>query len=193
MTKNLRLFLTITIAIIAIIAIVIGIFILQFGLFSKPSEDSYDQNIKILNKYPADIMVYGEDINFRESVNYRRINSLSSADISSNGFDYIFIIINDRNGTANISDQEYENLLYLVKNENYNLFYVGKDKFENFKNKGYFDMLDLGLAGFGYVAGPDRNLVQGDWMESDEIEYAQYNELLGDRMVFFMVDVLTDI
>jgi len=195
MSKNVKL--TIVAIIVVIVAIAIFfVWAIKSGLFSKPPlEDQYDINIKIVNTtYPSDVIIYGEDINFRSSFLYRKVNNLNEQSLHSEEYDYKFIIICDREGSVNITSEDYDFLLRLIQDEGYCLIYIGSEKLDDFKNHGFFTMLDSGIKGFMKIpSSSTQGVVQGFWTEQEETIFTTYNELLGKTLLMLMADYIKGI
>lgn len=105
--------------------------------------DSYDKAVKVLNEnFSTDIVLYGEELAFRENVVYRYINALND-ELLSTDKEYELIIINDLNGTVNFTDNEIETLKKHVLKGKANLYYLGTEQYNKLKENGFtiFDRL----------------------------------------------------
>src|SRR5690554_4514493 len=157
----------IIIAIVVIVCIFLGIKFLS----SDSSDDDYSKDIKILNNFQIDIMIYGEDIPFNNNLITRKINSINSLTFSQSNKKQI-LILSDLNNSLNISDEE----LLVIKdnmdnNNNFDFYYLGTEKLGRLKELEFFTedrpVGDYCLAIVFYEGR--REYFTGVWAESDVV------------------------
>ncbi len=115
--------------------------------YNGSKEDSYSEAVKLINnKFSTDVIVYGENIEYRNEFKYRNISDISREKIYENydRVDYIFLIINDLHGESGLSNEEIIILKELLKNKEkqLSLIYFGRDKLNEMSNLGIFDCND---------------------------------------------------
>lgn len=170
-----------------ILCIVIGRYIYFFITSRIPNNepDGYDKAIEYLSKETVtDIVVYGDEIAFRETLEHDKIKSLK--EVERFDADYVYLVINDLNGNTNLTK---EDIIFLKQtadqNVNFNFIYVGTDKLELFFS-GIFE--DYSTSdddfSFSYVMFEGSRLTfSGAWTEDDEKCYKTDGELLGAEIV----------
>lgn len=136
------------ILIIAIVVLLAAFFCLckftDFGaLFSSKStdkqNDTYAEAIDVINnKLPTDVLVYGEDMDFRDGVKYSKISKLDDRSLSGSK-KYTVLIINDMSGKVTLSDQELDLLKEKTKDVNFYFYYCGKNLIDKLVSAGIFD------------------------------------------------------
>ena len=175
-----------------IISVLVIVFSGSLEVSSENAEGTYDDEIKILNdNYPSDIIVYGEDVGFDENLNFRTITELSSASLTSDPkYKYTFLVINDREGKLNITDDEFQLCKELCDEQNLNFFYIGEQYLSHLKDFGFYDSLYAdNLCGIGYVISPfGHTTLQGVWTTTEEEIYPDNPELLGQILAYAFVD-----
>lgn len=136
---------------------------------SNDFQDDYSRHIKILNNYPIDIIVYGEDIPFRDNLNIRRIDEISKKLLKSSIKKQI-LILSDLDDSMSISDEE----LLIIKDElennnDFDFYYLGTKELERLKQLGFYKeerpLGDYCLAIVIYEGR--REFFTGIWAESD--------------------------
>lgn len=181
-----------TTSIIISITICIGLILIivtRFNLLGAiiKVEDTYAKNLEMINKTEStNIMIYGEPISFRYKFDYHIVSDINEFSLDSDDA-HKFIIINDKNDEIILTDSDYIYLLNLIKTNNYDFFYVGANKLENFETHGYFSNLSPKELGFGIH---NHKLVTGYWTDNYEKIFNQNHAILGDRIVQFLADCL---
>ena len=82
----------------------------------QPTEgDTYDKNIVIVNEnFPSDIVIYGEEIKFREELKYRNIDKIDEANMIQDSYEFRFLVINDRLGNVVLTKEDAALILELI-------------------------------------------------------------------------------
>lgn len=176
--------------------IIIGIFailcvgICVFGIYSwklstTPDDGSAQREaVEYLNhEVDLSLLLYGEDINFPETLEYEKIDSLESANWQIDS-DYVYLIINDLNGTLTFDKESYLELVeYADKNTNFNFYYIGTDDLEMIQNNTIDCNLNSEDMSFGYIVYEGYRLMEyGVWSKNDH-QYLEMNpELLSDNI-----------
>lgn len=154
---------------------------------NDPEMDTYDLEIQVvMTSYPTDIVVYGQDIEFRNSLQYRlnpEINDDGLATIK----EYQAIILNDQDGNLEITDEELLLIKSYTIDGSSDFFYIGTKELDR-----------LSLLGFGSAAENDASLTvinyygrkitfEGVWSNA-EVEHSKNNpELLGMIIISHIV------
>ena len=146
----------IIIAILGVILTLIVSVIIYFKIVEKKQTgyvwvgDSYDEAVQMLTEnFSTDIVLYGEKLEFRENVVYRHINALSDETLTPDQ-EYEFIIINDLDGTVELTEKDIEVLKKHVLNGNANLYYIGTNNYGLLKDHG-FTIYDRSTGEWGFT------------------------------------------
>ncbi|SCW42726.1 hypothetical protein SAMN02910456_01050 [Ruminococcaceae bacterium YRB3002] len=93
-----------------------------------------------INAKNYDIMVFGEDIQGPANLKTRRVNGFKHeaicGSLAPQGVNGRMIIYNDPHGIAGIDEDQLNDLVDRIKNDNVTFIYIGKTKFNMFKNAG---------------------------------------------------------
>lgn len=189
-TKTLSI-LTVLIILILVLAFLLLVYpyIIQNNII-----DSYDEAIVNLNEnYPSNIILYGEEIDFRSELNYRTIETISKESLTSDEkYEYTFLVINDRHGNLKITDEKIKELKTLVDEMNISFYYIGQQYLPNLKEAGFYsNVYNDDYYGIGYVEAPTEKghaSVHGLWTSVEEEHYKNNVELLGQVLVYSFVD-----
>ena len=104
---------TIIIFVLGIILLITAFFGIKMLISKEPEggNDTYDDNIEILNEiHPVKILVYGEELYFRDTLKYEKITSISAEvlELDENAYERVVLVINDLNGTVELTEEDYE-------------------------------------------------------------------------------------
>lgn len=193
MKKHNKLFSVLSVVIILSLVVAFLLFAVSY-IVQNDILDSYDESIAILNqKYPSDIILYGEEIDFRSELNYRTIETLSKESLTSDEkYEYTFLIINDRQGNVKMTDEKIKELKILVDEMNISFYYIGQQYLSNLKDAGFYsNAFNDDYNGIGYVVSPTEKghaSVHGLWTSVEEEHYKKNSELLGQVLVYSFVD-----
>jgi hypothetical protein len=205
MTKNRQILLR-TISIVAGILALVGavIFLLpglleqegfkdrQEGLQDKQNgfNDTYEEYIHLLNNtYPSDIIVYGEDVGFRPDLNHRVITGITRENlISDPKYQYSFFVINDRNGTLIITDEEFGLCKIIAEENRQSFYYIGQHYIPKLREQGFFTeyLFNDDYHGIAYVISPNETGhadIHGVWTSEEEEMYLTHKDVLGQALV----------
>ncbi len=187
-------------AVIAVIAIA-AIACLTIFLFKEDDEiDGYDRYAAQLKKgFNADIMLYGESFSFRETVDYRRIETISEVELTARQSDYHALILMDLYGGMQITDEELLLIKEFVEDKGYDMLYIGKEKLEDFVRLGFtvgvypesysLEYIGSNKVGLEVQQSSTGNLYaeHGMWEDTD-MEYIskENTEELEDRLVWII-------
>ena len=162
--------------------------------FLSTSLDSYDEAIIIINEnYPTDLIVYGDEIEFRDNFEYRVVSDFSEESLeSSDEYSYRFLVVINVTGNMEFSDEELSSLLVYLRENNYGFFYFGSTGLDSFQRCNYFDSdLDPSSEGFGLVNYYGQEMVvQGFWSEYDANVNDSNPETLPSIILFNVVEVI---
>jgi len=178
-------------AIVAIVIILISVGAVILIPKAEKELDGYDIAAQGLDiEFDADIMVYGENPNFRDTVKWRKIDGITEETLNyEEPHGYRAVILFDHGGTMTITDEELLLIKSYVEEKGYDMIYIGKDYLPDLSRLGFTrgyesDEYSLGYIGSMHVGkeiqqNSSSNLyaMHGIWMDSDE-EVRVYNEEL---------------
>lgn len=178
--------------IVTISALVIFVVIMKLSSSPKENGSVYENEIKVLNQsYPSDIIVFGEDVGFDPSLQYRTISELKEENlISESKYVYTFLVINDHAGKLNITDEQFKLCKKMLDEKKVNFYYIGKQYLSKLKDYGFYDALyGDDYCGIGTVISPFGTApIQGLWREEDEEHFKENPGLLGQILAISFVD-----
>lgn len=163
------------------VAIVIGVVILILLLIivavllcKKEELDGYDQAAQGLNvEFNADIIVYGEEPNFRDTVEYRRIDVINEENLySGNEHGYKAIVLYDREGTMKVTDEELLLIRKYVEKNAYDMIYIGRNYLDDFERLGFTVGMWDDAYSFEYI---------GSIHEGKEVQQNEYGNLYAQH------------
>lgn len=145
-----------------------------------------------------DIVVIGEDVKFPKEYSYRRINSVTEANLQTTA-EYQFIVINDVSGIVQLSEEEQNLLARKVHNMESCLYYFGTNLFDDFYKNGILKQPVYGddsgrVYGIQCVFYKKAGFVEeGEWIEDGGI--AKNRELivnsLPSSLLYQFAEVIT--
>lgn len=173
------------ILLIAIIAIAIVMTVDNNNPSDSEIGDTYSQNIEILNdRYPTDVVIYGESIIFRDELNYRIIDEITEENLATELSAQV-LIINDLSGNIEIPDGAYNIILKKMADGNMDYYYLGTTKVDMFNKYNLWNKdlekgdLAIGVAKYNKVV----TNFSGVWTEYDANILADNKEGLGSTLV----------
>ena len=186
--KKKIILLTSLIASIALVIIVC--FVSMGGIFHKQElgEDTYSKEIKILNENNVSLVIYGDEVKFRDGVKYENIDEINKSSFKGDEF----LVMNDRSSNASLDDNDYIEIKELVSN-GVTFIYIGNLKIDTFKEKGFIDdnfskdCLQFIMSAFSTAATSS-----GPWDYNSEEAFKINDELLGEVIVSSVVDELKE-
>lgn len=112
--------------------------------------NQHDANVSMINeKFPTDIILYGEDIFFCKHFEIIKINYITEDSFSTQKQNQI-IILSDLNGSLSISDQELLNIKEKIFAYELDFYYLGTKELERLHLLGFYEKpreeLDLCLS-----------------------------------------------
>ncbi len=178
-----------------VIMIILGRGSAFFSIFGN-DEDEVSQSVLDLNDiYNADIMLYGESVNFEEALIYRKIDTLTEETFTATDRTGIkTIIVNDMNSTCTIKDEEFLLIKKCVEDKGYDFIYIGEQYMPKLKELGFMleyseDEMSISYIGsdligrdFDYVGNP--HTMHGFWKMEDYELYKEGKANLGRRLAF---------
>lgn len=173
-------------AILLILVIgVVGVGTYRFILSMIPDDGSaLREDMEYLNdKVDLSILLYGEDVEFPKELEYEKIESLEDKKWQRDN-DYVYLIINDLNGTTNFEKEEFVKLVeYADQNTNFNFYYIGTDKLEMIDTNIQDSNLDDSDMSFGYIINEGVRLIHlGVWSKNDHQYLKMSPELLSESI-----------
>lgn len=167
------------IILVSAIALIIVVFLVLFMdgcTNNKSGEDTYSKNIKIMNENGVSLVIYGDEINFRDGVEYDTISEINKSSFEGNEF----LVINDRTSNVVLNDEDYTEIKELVSN-GVTFMYIGGSKLATFKEKEFFTNTNNYL-GFT-MSAISCKVTHGIWSNVEEEAFKVNDELLGSIIV----------
>ena len=198
MSKKLRKILTILVALLLVfftfkqngLLAMIGNFFIE-----EDDKDPFVEDIEYIynGDYKVDLIIYGDEVEFREEVEYRRITEITEDSIASDA-DYIFLIICDRSGKTAFDIDTLRFLKeYADKNLRFNFEYVGESKMDLYTSGEVFDEYSVSSddLSFGYIVYEGTRIQHGGvWSQEEERYDDKINQKLMDNVMYFMKNVI---
>lgn len=154
----------------------------------QPTEgDTYDKNIVIVNEnFPSDIVIYGEEIKFREELKYRNIDKIDEANMIQDSYEFRFLVINDRLGNVVLTKEDAALILELIMQRRLmGFYYIGTEKLNMLKDSGIIQN-ELSSSACAFCTGYVHGFLKYDieWLyKNDELAIRQNDEFLGDVLL----------
>lgn len=172
----------------AILILILCLFLQNNAEFSS----DYANEIRVLNEsFPSDIIVYGEDVGFDATLNFRTISSITEENLTSDPkYLYTFLVINDRTGTVTITEEDLELCKKFCDENNLNFYYIGEQYLGLMNKIGFtYGLISPNTKSVAYVnAYGTQTAVHGLWNIEDD-EYLDSNPgLLGQILAVSFVD-----
>ena len=163
--------------------------------------DGYNIAAEALNvEFDADIIVYGEDPEFRDTVKYRTINEITEEELNcEEEHGYRAIVLFDYKGTMNITDEELLLIKTYVEEKGYDMFYIGQNYLDDFERLGFtvgcpegaYSLEYLGSFNLGkQIQQEVGNLYaeHGLWSDDDENSPEKVDEEIQFRIIVLMYE-----
>lgn len=152
-------------------------------LSTTPDDGSAEREaIEYLNnEVDLSLVLYGEDIDFPQELEYSQINSLESENWQRDN-DYVYLIINDLNNSVTLDKETYLQLIkYADENTNFNFYYIGTDDLDMISaNTKDSNLADEDMS-FGYVINEGNRVIHlGLWTNNDNQYLEMSPELLSE-------------
>lgn len=168
----------------------------------EKENDGYNIAAEALDiEFDADIIVYGENPEFRDTVKYRTINEITEEELNyEEEHGYRAIVLFDYKGTINITDEEMLLIKTYVEEKGYDMFYIGKNYLDDFERLGFTvgcpegacSLEYLGSFNLGKQVQQDEvgNLYaeHGLWSDDDENSPAKADEEIQFRILVLMYE-----
>lgn len=161
----------------------------------QPTEgDTYDKNIVIVNEnFPSDIVIYGEEIKFREELKYRNIDKIDEANMIQDSYEFRFLVINDRLGNVVLTKEDAALILELIMQRRLmGFYYIGTEKLNMLKDSGIIQN-ELSSSACAFYTGYVHGFLKYDieWLyKNDELAIRQNDEFLGDVLLSHIVRLI---
>lgn len=183
----------IIISIVSGIILIAGVFLILFKTdilkFKKEGLDTYGENIKFISNQNKKIYVYGEDVSFRDGINYNKISSLNE-ELNNDSF----VVINDRQGNLSLSNDDYSKIKTEIT-KNTTIIYIGSSLLDEFYLQNLIseipneEITENGHKGVLFNNNKTDQCV-GFWTSTEEDLYKTNSELFGEVISSMIVDVL---
>ena len=140
----------------------------------------------IQDTHPTDLMIYGDDVPFREDVPVRKISEITEDSLKrKDGCNDSFLVINDLSDAVQLSDAENELLKQKVRTDHFCLFYLGGKYADVWDQPDEYAVSTPGNLSYQYYwkNGVLQRTI-GAWKEGYE-EYTELNPyVLGDTVLY---------
>lgn len=163
----------------------------------EPNLTTHEENILILNKkYPSDIVLYGDEIDFSGDLQYRKIVQVEEFSLEGKEFKYHFIIVNNMANNISLTQDEWDLIGEFIINKHYTFLYIGmvnQDLSQVMIKAGILDtQLSNNCRGFmsGYQYGAFLYRGVEILQVKDLNDFKEFPQLLGEVLVTNMVDVI---
>lgn len=153
--------------------------------------DTYDKNIVIVNEnFPSDIMIYGEEMKFREKLRYRNIDKIDEGNVIQDSYEFRFLVINDRVGNVVLTEEDTSLILELIMQRRLmGFYYIGTEKLNMFQDCGIIQN-ELSSSACAFCTGYSYGFLKYgiEWLyKSDELAIKQNDEFLGNALLNHIV------
>ncbi len=178
-----------------VIMIILGKGSAFFAIFGNNDDEVSKSALDLNDIYNADIMLYGESVNFEETLIYRKIDTLTEEIFTATDRTGIkTIIVNDMNSTCTIKDEEFLLIKKCVEDKGYDFIYIGEQYMPKLKELGFMleyseDEMSISYIGsdligrdFDYVGNP--HTIHGFWKKEDYELYKEGKRNLGQSLTF---------
>ncbi len=166
------------------IVLVFTVFNIWMSYKNDLIEDDYSKDIRILNENNVSLVIYGNEVKFREGVKYENIGEINKSSFKGDEF----LVMNDLYSNASLDDEDFSEIKELVSN-GVTFMYYGDSKFDVFKEKGFLtDQIDNGkYIGFTMRAFSTKATLYHGWSKEEEEAYKEYDEALGESIISSIV------
>jgi hypothetical protein len=134
------------------------------------------------------VVVYGDDVIFRNAFKYEKINNLDEDSLNYDSKKYmrLVLVINDLSSSVNIEEGTYEILKSKIDNNSMDLYYFGTSKVGDFIRYGlwkgqYNNGEDLSIGTALYYK--NQTYFTGIWTKYDSTVTSKNKEALGSVIV----------
>ena len=151
---------------------------------NNSAEDQYSLDIRIMNEHNVSLIIYGDEVKFRDGVKYKNITEINESFFTFDGNE--FFVINDRSSNASLDDEDYIEIKDLVSNGVTFMYIAGTSgsKLDIFKEKGFIrDNFNKDYLGFTMSAYSSKFGNEGVWTTDSEEAYKIDEEGLGESIV----------
>lgn len=163
---------------IAVVVLVIGIVIFRNYQGSKAENNQEGlSDVTYLNQNENfKLYVYGENVQFHDGLKYQKLDTLDLKSIKEDKHDFVYLVINDLNGGADISYADLDKLIqYADTNTNFNFYYLGEKLISKIKANLEDCNLDSDDLSFGYV------MYEGTRLQSSGVWTKYYTQYLKEN------------
>lgn len=187
MTKTAKIIILEVALVLLILAGVFTYFInkgYRIGSTHVDNDPYSEMNMKMLLNVtcPSDVMIYGDDVDFKGIIKPRKINDLSEETLLANkNYDYRFLVIVDRDNKYDLSVDELKKAkdVILDKDNRISCYYFGKEGVHKFDEAGLVEKVygkDTCVVGSRSYPHDDYNYrmhSEGFWTDKEEAEYKE--------------------
>ena len=185
MSKKRKIIISVSIFVSAIL--IFATCYLCLGLYSnkEQGEDSYSTNIKTINKYNYPIVLYGDEVKFRDGVKYKKSTKISESPFKNN----TFLVINDRSSTVSLDDEDYISLVEDFTYCSRTFIYIGGSKLAFFKERGFIGEYNDDCLGF-MISTFSSKVTMNIWNSASEEIFKTNDDYLGEKIVSYIASEL---
>lgn len=170
----------------SVIILLLGVFVVyRWKLSITPDDGSAKEHmITYLNdEVDFTLLLYGENVDFPDGLKYEKIDSLDNNNWQKDN-DYVYLIINDLEGSTMLEKEKYIELLeYAKENTNFNFYYIGTDDLEMINENTIDANIDDEDMSFGFVVYEGNRLIHlGLWTQNDHKHLENNPNLLSENI-----------
>lgn len=159
-------------------------------------KDTYDQILDtIKDKYPTDIMVYGDELEVRESSNIRYLDHLDGDSLKTSKKYYI-LVLNNMKGDLDLSQDDFDLLYQYVVEGNYPMIYISnpdQDYISEFQEKGFYEEpMEEDSCGFLLRHEKGELVYSDEFWDSEMLHHYEdgHHDRLGSSLFLAIIKIL---
>lgn len=151
--------------------------------------------IIIQEEHPTELILLGEDISFEVNVPVRKITDITEDSLKrSEGYDHTFFIINDLNGTVQLTEEDIAFLAEQISHPNFCLSYFGTKYSSAWDDPNqYIASLDGNLSWRYYQLDRQPRRYIGAWTVNEQMMLKEYPYMLGNVLLYEIEAYLLEI
>ena len=203
MKKKIIIFIVIVLAAVAAYSIFGALGVVPLPKFitetlSRSNEQLTDMEripIIIQEEHPTELILLGDDIPFEVSVPVRKITDITEDSLKrSEGYDHSFFIINDLNGTVQLTEEDIALLAEQISHPDFCLSYFGTKYSSVWDDPNQYIASLKGNLSWKYyqLDGQPRRYI-GAWTQNEQMMLKEYPYMLGNILLYEIEAYLIEI
>lgn len=161
----------------ALILVIVIAIVIMWIVEEQTTVDAYDvANRELKNQFNADIMVYGDEIEFRKELEYRRIESINEDTLySDDEHAYRAILLFDESGKNTVTDEEWLLMKSYVEEKGYDMVYIGTQYLDDLVRLGFTVHCDEDERSLSYI---------GSCHVGEDVQQNEYGNLYAEHGIW---------